>query len=131
MKLKALLAIAAVSIAMTTAAMPVVAQVPDELPSKEDGPERDYFLRTFVRGCVQEPWWQKQAANEKETVQFCECKAMFTADIWTREDDLEFYRSKSANTKLPAETYGKWMKANIACQKHFSKLPKVPTRSKQ
>jgi hypothetical protein len=121
------LAIAALSIAMLTQA---IAQVPDELPYKEDGPERDYFLRTFVRTCVQEPYWQKLAANEKETLQFCECKAIFTADIWTREDDLEFYRTKASNTKLPAETYGKWVKANIACQKHFGKLPKVPSRAK-
>jgi hypothetical protein len=121
------LAIAALSIAMLTQA---VAQVPDALPYKEDGPERDYFLRTAIRNCVQDPWWLKLAANEKETLQFCECKAMFTADIWTREDDLEFYRSKMSNTKLPAETYDKWMKANIACQKHFSKLPKAPSRAK-
>jgi hypothetical protein len=121
------LAIAALSIATLT---PVVAQILDELPYKEDGPERDYFLRTFVRTCVQEPYWQKLAANEKETAQFCDCKALFTADIWTREDDLEFYRTKASNTKLPAETYGKWVKANMACQKHFSKLPKVPERKK-
>ena len=43
--------IAAFSIVMVTAA---VAQVADELPYKEDGPERDYYLRTFVRACVQE-----------------------------------------------------------------------------
>src|SRR5262249_10892199 len=95
------LAIAAFSIALLTQA---VAQVPDELPYKEDGPERDFFLKSAVRVCVQDSHWQKIAANEKETLQFCECKAMFTADIWTREDDLEFYRAKASNTKLPAET---------------------------
>jgi hypothetical protein len=128
MNLKTLLAITALSIATLT---PAVAQIPDDLPYKEDGPERDYFLRTFVRTCVQEPYWKNLAANEKETAQFCDCKALFTADIWTREDDLEFHRAKQGHTKIPAEIYGKWVKANIACQKHFSKLPKVPTRSKQ
>jgi hypothetical protein len=116
------------SIAMLTQA--VIAQVPDELPYKEDGPERDFFLKGAVRYCLQEPYRQKLAANEKETLQFCECKALFTADIWTREDDLELQRSKSSSTKLPAETYSKWVKANVSCQKHFSKLPKVPQRSK-
>jgi hypothetical protein len=119
------LAIAALLIAALT---PTVAQVPDELPYKEDGPRREYFLRTSLRNCMQEPWWKKMAANEKETTQFCECKVLFTADIWTREDDLEFYRAKASNTKLPAETYLKWEQANLACQKHFSKLPKAPSR---
>jgi hypothetical protein len=114
--------------AVLLTAMSAVAQVPDELPYKEDGPKRDYFLRTAVRNCVQEPWWKKLAANEEETTQFCNCKALFTADIWTREDDLEFYRARSSNTKLPVETYVKWEQANLACQKHFSKLPKAPAR---
>src|SRR5262249_54641556 len=107
-----------------------VAQVADEFPYKEDGPERDYYLATFVRACVQEPYFKKIAANEKETQQFCECRALYVADIWTMEDDLEFQRSKSSNTKLPAETYEKWRKASISCQKHLSKLPKVPQRNK-
>ena len=121
------LAIAALSIAMLTQA---VAQVSDELPYKEDGPERDFFLAGSVRFCVQNEHWQKLGANEKETRQFCDCRALALADIWTREDDLEFQRSKSAHTKVPVETYGKWTKANLACQKHFSKLQKPPARAK-
>ena len=126
MSLKSL-ALAMLAVAMLGSS--VVAQVADELPYKEDGPERDYFLQTSIRWCVQEPWFKKQAANEKETTQFCECRAQAIADIWTREDDLEFYRAKSGHTKLPVETYVKWEKASMACQKHFSKLPKVPQRN--
>jgi hypothetical protein len=112
------------------AATQAIAQVSDELPYKEDGPERDYFLRTFVRACMQEPYFLKLASNEKEALQFCECRALYTADVWTHEDDLEFQRSKSSNTKLPAETYDKWRKASISCQTHLSKLPKAPSRAK-
>jgi hypothetical protein len=121
------LAIAALSIAMLTQA---VAQVPDELPYKEDGPERDFFLKGAVRFCIQDTYWQKLGANEKETAQFCDCRALALADIWTREDDLELQRSRTAHTKVPAETYGKWTTANLACQKHFSKLKAPPSRSK-
>ena len=128
MSLTKSLAIAMFSIAMLGSS--VVAQVADELPYKEDGPERDYYLATFVRACVQEPYFQKIAANEKEVTQFCECRALYVADIWTTEDDLEFQRSKNSNTKLPAATYEKWRKASISCQKHLSKLPKVPQRAK-
>ena len=127
---KMLLISVAVLFTASATLTPIVAQVADELPYKEDGPERDYYLQTFVRACVQEPWWKKLAANEKETAQFCECKALFVADLWTREDDLEFYRAKQTSTKLPVELFMKWEKGNLACQKHFSKLPKAPTRTK-
>ena len=120
----------ALAIGLAAGIVAARAQVPDELPYKEDGPERDYYLQTFVRACVQEPHFQKIAANEKEVTQFCECRALFVADIWTTEDDLEFQRSKNSNTKLPSETYEKWRKASISCQKHLSKLPKVPERKK-
>jgi hypothetical protein len=79
---------------------------------------------------MQTEYWQKLSANEKELRQFCDCRALATADIWTREDDLELQRSRTAHTKLPAETYGKWTTANLACQKHFSKLQKAPSRGK-
>lgn len=112
------------------AATQAVAQVADELPYKEDGPERDFFLQGSVRFCTQEPYWQKLGANEKETAQFCDCRALALAEIWTREDDLEFQRSKSGHTKVPAATYAKWTKANLECQKHFSKLKVPPSRQK-
>jgi hypothetical protein len=124
---KKLLLIGTAALLMVTSAS---AQVPDVFPYKEDGPERDYFLRTFVRTCTQVPYWKNLAANEKEATQFCECKALFTSDIWTREDDLEWERAKQGHTKLPAETYDKWQKASMACQKHLSKLPKAPARQK-
>ena len=120
----------ALAIGLAAGIVAARAQVPDELPYKEDGPERDYYLRTFVRACVQYPYWQKLAANEKETTQFCECRALFVADVWTKEDDLEWQRSRANHTKLPAETFDKLHKSEIACQKHLSKLPKVPQRSK-
>ena len=84
----------ALAIGLSAGIIAARAQVPDELPYKEDGPERDYYLQTFVRACVQEPHFQKIAANEKEVTQFCECRALYVADIWTTEDDLEFQRSK-------------------------------------
>ena len=118
------------ALAIAAVVTPAIAQIADELPYKEDGPERNFFLQGAVRFCGQTVYWQKLAANEKELVQFCECRALALADIWTREDDLEFQRSKSANTKVPAETYAKWTQANLACQKHFSKMPKVPERKK-
>jgi hypothetical protein len=103
---------------------------PDETPYKEDGPKRDWFLQSFIRVCEQEPRWLKISANQKETIEFCTCKALFTADIWTIEDDLEYERSKLGYIKLPAATFDKWIQSTLACQKHFSKLPKVPSRSK-
>ena len=118
------------ALAVVAVVTPAIAQVADEFPYKEDGPERDYYLATFVRACKQEPYFQKIAANEKEVTQFCECRALYVADIWTTEDDLEFQRSKQSNTKLPSETFEKWRKASISCQKHLSKLPKPPERKK-
>jgi hypothetical protein len=124
--MKKLLLIGTVLLMATSA----VAQVADELPYKEDGPERDFFLKGAVRFCMQTEYWQKLGANEKETGQFCDCRALALADIWTREDDLEVQRSKQAHTKVPAETFAKWTTANLACQKHFSKLKAPPSRGK-
>ena len=111
--------------------VPAAAQVPDELPYKEDGPERDFFLKGAVRFCIQDTYWQKLGANEKETAQFCDCRALTLADIWTREDDLELQRSRTGHTKVPAETYAKWTTANLTCQNHFSKLKAAPSRQKK
>ena len=87
-------------------------------------------MKGAVRFCLQNTYWQKLGANEKETGQFCDCRALALADIWTREDDLEVSRAKLSNTKVPTETYMKWEKANLACQKHFSKLKSAPVRPK-
>ena len=123
------LAIAALSIATMASAI-AQENSSDDFPYKEDGPERDFFLQTFIRSCTQNEHWLKVGASEKETTNFCNCKALYTADIWTREDDLEWHRSKVSHTKVPASIYEKWQKANMSCQKHFSKLPKVPERKK-
>ena len=45
----------ALAIGLSAGIIAARAQVPDELPYKEDGPERDFYLQTFIRGCVQEP----------------------------------------------------------------------------
>jgi hypothetical protein len=121
------LAIAALSIATL---MPAAA-IEDETPYKEDGPRRTFFVQSWIRSCEQQPVWIKMAANQKETTAFCTCKALFLADIWTTEDELEWVRAHQSYTKLPAETHDKWEQAELSCQKHFSKLPKVPARSKK
>jgi hypothetical protein len=54
---------------------------------------------------------------------------LFIADVWTREDDLEWNRAYMNHTKLPLEVEMKYVKAKLACQQHFSKLPKVPVRN--
>jgi hypothetical protein len=123
---KKLLLIGTAALLMVTSAL----AAPDDTPYKDDGPKRDNYLQNFIRTCTTSTYWKNLAANEKETLQFCECKALFTADTWTTEDALEWERARLGNTKLPFETFDKMEQATLACKKHFSKLPKVPTRPK-
>src|SRR5262249_39087626 len=116
--MKNLIIVAALMVACTAA----VAK--DRFPYKEDGPKRDWFLQTSVRYCTQDQYWIKLAGSEQETLDFCNCKALYLADTMTDQDQLDQWRAHADHTKIPATLRDKWQTAYQSCSKHLN-LPPV------
>src|SRR6516225_8660040 len=69
--------------AVVVAAVSGAAAEDDVYPYRESGPERDLFIQSSIKTCVNHNMW-KNMGSESEVKAFCECKALNLAE--KRED---------------------------------------------
>ena len=117
----------AFALALAVVVSPAVAK--DKFPYKEDGPKRNWYLQTTIRVCTRDPYWSR-LGSDQEVLDFCNCKALYLADVTTDQDISDQYKAQAAHTKVPAELTDKWQTAYTACQGKFTNLPPVPERGK-
>jgi len=115
--------------AVVVAAVSGAAAEDDVYPYRESGPERDLFIQSSIKTCVNHNMW-KNMGSESEVKAFCECKALNLAENWTQEDELNWWRASASKEKIPVDLHNKIKQGQVAWVKHFSKLPRVPARSK-
>jgi len=86
-------------------------------------------VQISIKTCVNHNMW-KNMGSESEVKAFCECKALNLAENWTQEDELNWWRASASKEKIPVDLHNKIKQGQVAWVKHFSKLPRVPARSK-
>jgi hypothetical protein len=101
----------------------------DEIyPYRADGPERDLYLQSNIKTCMEWPAYQRMGSKQ-EVKAFCNCKMLKLADSMTWDDTVAFGQYSTGTVKtLSREINAKFVDANSTCAKEHFKLPEVPKR---